>query len=144
MTYRETEAEDRSLVIVAVSGRIAAIDVQTGKERWRNDLSGLGHGVIEVMIEAGAVYLTVATARDLLCLDYATGKERWRRDTSMNGRASMIRDGARLFIAREGVLDCFDLAGNKLWSNGLSGLGVGPTAVGLPGNVRAADDMGNR
>jgi len=144
MSYRDRDAgsENRSRVIVAVAGRVAAIDVQTGKELWRNEFEGLGHGVVEMLVEDGAVFVAVATSRELVNLDYALGTERWRAETSITGRASLLRDGTRLFVACDGYLDCFDFNGNKLWSNGLSGLGTGPTAVGLPGNVRAADDLG--
>jgi PQQ-like domain len=144
MSYRDGVTEDRSKVIVAVHGQIAAVDVATGKEQWRNELRGLGHGVVEMLIADARIYLVVESAVDVVCLEYATGKELWRTATASNGRASLLRDGARLFVARRGYLDCFDLEGNNLWSNGLSGLGSGPTTVGVPGSVSRADAEGAR
>ncbi len=131
-------------MIVAVAGRVAAVDVATGKELWRNELSGTGIGAVEMLIEGDRVYVVVASGMPLVCLDYATGEERWRSTTSTVGRAVLLSDGPHLFVARNGYLDCFDRDGQRRWSNGLSALGTGPTAVGLPGNVRQADAEGNR
>lgn len=142
MSYREGDFRDRSKLVVAVTGRVAALDITTGAELWRNELPGAGTGTIELGVDDGRVYVAPSTAPLLVCLDLQTGDVLWRASTTVNGRASMLFEGARIVVARQGYIDCFDRDGNTLWSNGLSGLGMGPTAIGVEGNVRQADELG--
>lgn len=131
-------------MIVAVAGRVAALDVATGRELWRNELSGAGTGTVELVIDNGRIFVAVGSTSVVACIDYETGRELWRTTTATYGRATMVVDGPRIFVARQGYVDCIDRDGNVLWSNGLSGLGVGPTAIGVEGNVAQADDVGAR
>lgn len=144
MSYRESAEADRTRVVVAVSGRVAAVDLATGKEQWRNELAGAGVGPVDLFVGDGVVLACVSTSDTLYCLDYATGEERWTAKTRGYGRAAILVDGPVVLVARNGYLTCFDREGAQRWSNGLDGLGTGPTAVGLPGNVRQADAEGTR
>jgi outer membrane protein assembly factor BamB len=127
-----------------VSGRVAAVDLASGKELWRNELAGAGTGPVDLHIDGGEVLACVSTSDALFCLDYATGELRWQAETRGYGRASILVDGPHVIVARNGYVTCLSRKGERLWVNALNGLGLGPTAVGLPGNVRQADSEGNR
>jgi len=130
-------------LIVAVAGRVAALDIATGRELWRNEIPGAGGGTVELLIDNGRVYVALPTTSVVACLDLESGSELWRVRTSTHGRATMLIEGPRLIVARQGYVDCLDRDGNTLWSNGLSGLGVGATAIGVEGNIRQADEIGS-
>lgn len=138
MSYRESYEENRSVLVLAISGHVVGIDTTTGQERWRNDLKGGGYGVVELEIRAGLVFATAQLAH-VYCLDYLTGETRWVADASRQGRGTMLVDGERVIVAKGGVVDCFTLGGQRLWTQELRGLGTGAVAMGLPGNVRQAD-----
>lgn len=138
--YRTTDDEDRSIVVVAINGQVAGIDRRTGAEVWRNKMSGGGFGAVDLEVAQGRVFVSASGAA-LFCLDYKTGRDLWSARTSATGRSTILLDGEQVFVAKQGHVDCFDLHGNRLWSQPLGGMGLGCTAVGLPGNVRQADSV---
>ena len=141
--YREAASDDRSIIIVALGGAVVGLDRRSGRERWRNELSGGGIGVVDVAITHGRVFVT-ASSSVLVCLDYANGKTVWSAKTQGSGRGTILVDDGQVIVAKNGYVDCFDFSGNRLWSEALSGMGIGRAAVGLPGNVRQADDIGGQ
>ncbi|MCC6528382.1 MAG: PQQ-binding-like beta-propeller repeat protein [Polyangiaceae bacterium] len=131
------KTRDRSLLIIALHGKVAALDAETGEVRWKNGLTAGGYGEVEIAFVEDALVVSAFGAR-LFCLDYLTGAERWAVDTTSAGHASIIVEAGRIFVAKAGVVDCFDLAGNRLWSQLLTGIGTGHAALGFHGNLRHA------
>jgi outer membrane protein assembly factor BamB len=143
MNYRSSAAGYSPLLIVTVEGKVAAIDMESGREVWRNSLSGAGMGVVEVWVE-GATVLVAPVSNVIVALRYTTGEEIWRATTTGSGRASILVEGQRVIVARGGYVDCFDPNGQRLWSNELSGLGMGATGIALLGTSRQADYAGRK
>ncbi|MBI4702489.1 MAG: PQQ-binding-like beta-propeller repeat protein [Deltaproteobacteria bacterium] len=136
--YRDKEQAGRDLVVVAVAGRVAALDRHSGAERWRSDLPGGSWGEVAVAVTEQHV-LASAAGNVLFCLDYRTGEQLWTAQTSCTGRASILVDGEQIFVARSGEIECFSSTGKRLWHSPLKGMGTGAMALGLPGGVVQAD-----
>lgn len=56
----------------------------------------------------------------------------------------MLVDGGHVYVARGGEVTCFTTQGQVVWFNPFKGKGTGSIALGLPGNVRQADDIGSK
>ena len=144
--YRETEQPpqpDRSLLIVGIRGHVYAIDRDSGQLRWHNELPG--GGLEEVALAVGyGVVVASARGRRLFCLDYLTGQTRWEAATQSGGRATILIEPDQIVCAKAGYLDCFAPDGTQKWSQPLRGAGTGRAALGYPGNVVQADDIGNQ
>jgi outer membrane protein assembly factor BamB len=138
--YRESSAEFRALLVVAVEGHVCAFDTETGEPVWKNPLRGGGFGAVALEVWAERVF-AVPSGKVLYCLDYRTGKTLWATELATSGRATVLVDGERVFGGRGDVVQCFDLDGRSRWVSD-SGVIAGPMAVGLPGNVRQADVSG--
>jgi outer membrane protein assembly factor BamB len=147
MTYRTTEAPlqpDRSILIVALHGRVHGIDRATGELRWKNDLEGwssvghvaiaIGYGVVVAAADTGGIH----------CLDYVTGESRWQKTTTSSGRASVLIEPDQIVCAKAGYVDAYAPDGKLLWQQPLKGAGTGTASVGYPGNVVQADAIGSR
>jgi len=135
--YRENATEDRSLLIVALSGNVMALDARSGKRRWEYALGGVA---TEVLVHGGRVYV-VGSQRPFVVLEYATGREMVKHANlaTWNGRPTMLIDQGRVFVASGGEVFCFDLEGELLWQNEMKGRGIGSIALALPDHARQAD-----
>lgn len=132
----------RELLIVALNGKVAALDAATGEIRWQNELEGGGYGEVYLAIDKRDVIVSANGAR-AYCLSYKSGKTRWAADTHSGGRATIIVEKSIVYIAKGGYVDAFARkTGERIFSQGLSGFGVGSCALGLPGNVAQGDDRG--
>lgn len=132
-------SENRSILVVGVKRNLVGLDVDTGAVVWSRELGAAGEGeVVEIAIHDGLV-LAAVNKPVLYCLDYTTGKTLWTAQTSISGRASILADGERIFIGRKGTVDCFDFQGKLRWTRPLE-KGTWRLALGLPGNVREADE----
>ncbi len=132
---------DRSLLVIGINGNLYAVDRTTGEPRWHNDLPGGRYGVVALAIGHGVV-IASADGAQIFCLDYATGHTRWTQPTQARGRATLVMEADHVVCAKSGYLDCFALDGKKLWSQPLKGAGQDQIALGYPGNVVQADDIG--
>ena len=134
--------EAAPLLIVALDGRVVAVDVETGEEEWRSDLPGAGLGPVSLGVTKRSVYASAGSR--LFRLDYTTGETLWEvRLAGLVGRRSTILlDGDRVYVARGGELTCVTPKGELLWTQGLAGTGTGSAALGVPGNVSQADVVG--
>lgn len=142
--YREqvagTEA-DRSVVVVALSGRVLGLERTTGQIRWENTLPGGGYGEVYLAFRYGV--LVVSATRDAVYrLDYLTGQTLWAAETSRSGRASILVEPDLIFVGKGGYVDAFDHHGRRYWTQPLEGRGTGGLALALPGNIAQADDTG--
>ena len=59
-------------------------------------------------------------------------------------RPIMVIDAGQIFVARNGEVACYTPAGDPVWVQPFSGMGMGSVALGLPGVLRQADDSGSR
>lgn len=139
-SYRESAAEDRSLVVADIAGTLIAHDVRTGERRWRREL---GNGASRAVVHRGRVFVVVDNL-GLWVLDYATGKT--LRDhqglASWKGVPTLLVDGERVFVASAGELFCFDVEGELLWHDPYRGCGTSSVGVAVPGANASADHRG--
>mgnify|MGYP001560362752 CR=1 FL=1 len=131
------------ILIVALGGSVCGLDPHTGAWRWKNALPGGGFGEVAISVQDGYV-IASATGPVVYCLDSKTGAELWHSHTEKPGRATILVQDELVYVAKTGVVDCFDIDGRLLWSQQLPGLGSGRLALGFPRNVVQADDIGSR
>lgn len=135
--YREDANGDQSILVVGVHGSVLGLDRETGKEIWRSTLPS-GYGTVDMAIHGTAV-LVAAEDNTVVCLSYATGETLWTATTEGWGRATILVHAGRIYVGRSGVVECFSIEGQKLWSQGPPDLEGGVVSLGFPGNVRQAD-----
>jgi outer membrane protein assembly factor BamB len=130
-------------LIVALGGSVCGLDPKTGAWLWKNALPGGGFGEVAISVHEGFV-IASASGPVVYCLDSSTGAELWRAATEKTGRATILVEDGRVYVAKTGVVDCYDINGTRLWSQTLPGMGSGRLALGFPGNVVQADDIGSQ
>lgn len=142
--YRQDAAPDRSILVTAFSGQLFGIDRASGEIRWAVGANTFGYGVLEIAFEGGVVI--VASRTQLGFVDYLTGQVHAVVDIEGDHprRPTMIVDNGQVLIARDGEVTCFTTRGDRVWYQPFKGKGIGVTAIGLPGNVRQADDVGSK
>jgi outer membrane protein assembly factor BamB len=146
MTYREQEmpAEaDRSILVIAINGRVRGLDRFNGALRWANDLFEGGTGPVHVAFRYGVLVVS-AGGKQVFRLDYTTGATLWSAPTRSEGRATIVIEPDLIVIAKGGYIDAFSHAGQHYWQQPLTGLGTGRIALAFPGNVAQADDAGGQ
>ncbi|MGK3994318.1 outer membrane protein assembly factor BamB family protein [Sorangium sp. So ce1024] len=136
--YRATAA--KPVLVAAFLDQIFGVDPATGSVLWEHRLEGMRHSSTALVITPEAVY--AATFSSVACLRYPTGELLWEAKTAVQGRATLLLEGDRLFVAKLGEIECFSLAGTSLWHNRFKGKGMGPVALGVPDNVVQSDDTG--
>jgi hypothetical protein len=130
------------LIVAAVGGKVLGIDAMTGQVRWENGMEGGGYGEVGLAIANDRIVVSAARGK-VFCLAYPSGAELWTAKTSSMGRATILIEGELVLVAKSGKLDCFDLAtGEERWSQPLPRTGYGSVAIGAPGNVVQADEIG--
>lgn len=141
--YRSSAQPDRSILISAFGGKVFGLHRDTGTIAWSVEVE-VGGGEVELAIEGDVVI--ACSRRRLALLAYLTGKlityvalvgEHERRPT-------MIVDQGQIIVARNGEVACYSIAGKRLWLQPFEGMGFGSVALGFPGNLRQADDIGQR
>jgi outer membrane protein assembly factor BamB len=128
-----------NVIVAAFSGRIFGLDARNGEVIWEHELDTAGNP-IALLITADAIY--AATFHNLACLHYPSGRRVWSVPTRIGGRATLLLEGDRLLVGKNGEVECFTLAGESSWHNGFKGKGIGPVSLGVPGNVAQADESG--
>lgn len=132
----------QDILIVGIDGRVVGIDTATGRVQWEDGLKGGGYG--EVALAATEQYVFASAGSDMLfCFQYSTGQLLWKAETTSSGRATLVVQGDRVYVAKCGEVDCFAFDGRRLWSQKLAGKGLGRIAMGFPGNIVQADDIGS-
>ncbi len=142
MTYRDSAAPDRSLLVIGLNGRIIGMDRNTGAHRFEYQLDGIGE--VELVVQDERIF--AASGRKLYCFEYPTGVMLGTAElpSKFGGRHTMVIDNGFVYLATRGAVACFDENGRLLWSDPLPGRGAGSVALGFPNNVRQADDVGGR
>ena len=125
--YRTAEPPlqpDRSILVVALHGRVHGVDRATGNIRWVNELGGwastghvslaVAYGVIVAAPESGGIHY----------LDYLTGNTRWQAGTqATGGRASVVIEPDHIVCVKAGYVDAYAPDGRLLWQQPLDGAG---------------------
>jgi outer membrane protein assembly factor BamB len=136
-------ASPSPVLLVALGGHVAGLDPATGKILWKNDLSGGGYGAVDLASDGEVVYASAAGNR-VFAIEVASGKTLWNGQTTAHGRATIVIEGERIFVAKGGFVDAYSRSGELIWNQGLPGLGTGRAALGFPGNLRQADEVGSQ
>src|ERR1700733_12201096 len=147
MAYRTSETTlqpDRSVLVIALHGRVHGIDRGSGEIRWTNDLGGWGSTGHVALAVAYGVVVAAAETGGVFCLEYLTGKTRWNEDTQSSGRATVLIESDHIVCAKVGYIDAYTPQGQRLWQQPLRGAGTGTAALGYPDNVVQADAIGER
>ncbi|WP_437728316.1 outer membrane protein assembly factor BamB family protein [Sorangium sp. So ce861] len=134
--YRTTAAAP--VLVAAFLGQIFGVDPATGRVLWEHKQDGAGYTSTALLITPAAIY--AASISSVICLRYPTGELLWEVKTATHGRATLLLEGDRLFVAKQGEIECFSVTGQSLWHNRFKGKGMGPVALGVPGNVAQSDD----
>lgn len=143
--YREDASPDRSLLVAAFRGKVFAVDRTTGEQRWKVELSSWSASAVELAI-GGDMVLAVSVTQ-IAFIEYRTGKvvkNVERKERGIGGRPVVVIDGGQLFVGGDGSVACYTLNGEFVWEQYFSGEGTGELALGVPGNVRQADDRGSK
>jgi glucose dehydrogenase len=130
---------DQGLLFGACGRHLFALQPQSGKVEWDNNLPDLTftHTCLasnRAMFprntrpeEAGQERkIFLGTAGHVLCIRQATGMELWRKELPNVGTnlVTVLYEGKRIFAGSNGLLFALDSeTGEILWENGLSGLG---------------------
>ena len=131
------------ILLIALSGHVAGLEPSTGEILWKNELTGGGFGAVDLATD-GEIVIASAAGQRVFAIALASGQTLWCVATSAPGRATIVLEGERIFVAKGGFVDAFSRSGELLWKQGLPGLGTGRAALGFPGNLRQADDVGSQ
>lgn len=139
--YRQDASPDRTILVTTFNSRVFGIDRATGDIRW-SVVRELGDDQIyEIAIEGDVVI--AASSTNIGFIDYRSGTVHAIVPIGgMARRPLMVVDGGFVYLSTSGELVCFTTRGQVVWKQGFKGHGYGPMALGLPGNIRQADDNG--
>jgi outer membrane protein assembly factor BamB len=138
--YRASSAEDRSVLVTAFSGKLFGIDRATGQPRWFHQLEAVG--AVELLVDGGMVIAASLTKLTFLRYDNGQVVKQIALLGEYASRPIMMVDGGQIFVARNGELAAYTLAGDPIWVQPFTGQGFGRIALALPGAARQADDAG--
>jgi outer membrane protein assembly factor BamB len=136
-------APANNVLVTAFSNQIFGVDIASGQIVWQV-VPPSGYGEVELAIEEGVVI--AANANCVTFIDYASGHV--HASVPIPGeygrRPTMIVSGGRVFVARNGEVSCLTTRGQPVWVQPFTGKGIGSVALGVPGNIRQADDVGSK
>lgn len=136
---------DSSLLVIAFANHVYALDRASGQVRWQVPFGEVAaHREVELAIVDGLVI--AANPFHLMFVEYASGELRAKVELphDRKGRPTMLVDGGHVYVCGEGSVSCFDMSGKHLWTNPFKDRGRGSVALGVPGNIRQADDIGTK
>ena len=126
-------------LIVALQGRVVGLHIDTGDVIWHNELQGSGLSWVALAVNDDWVFASASAAR-VFCLNRSTGETVWSQKTGGLGRATILLDGEKVFVAKAGQVDWYHCeTGDPIWSQDLHKLGKCSVALGLTHNVVQAD-----
>ena len=135
-------SNDRDIVVIACASWVRGLRRETGEVCWEVDLVASNWNrqqATEIIVRDDIVLAAPYGSEMLSCLDYRTGRLIGQVQVGDVGRKTILLDEDRIFVSVWGQTRCFDLRGNLLWEYTPPGL-RGHTAIGVPGNVRQADE----
>ncbi|KYF69456.1 outer membrane protein assembly factor BamB family protein [Sorangium cellulosum] len=134
--YRTTAP--KPVLVAAFLDHLFGVDPVTGRMLWEHKLDGMMQSSTALLITPTTIY--AASFSRITCLRYPTGELLWEAKTAVSGRATLLLEGDRLFVGKQGEIECFSITGQSLWHNRFKGKGMGPVALGVPDNVAQSDD----
>jgi outer membrane protein assembly factor BamB len=131
------------ILVTAFTNQIFGLDVASGQIRWEV-VPPIGYGEIELAVEEGVVI--AANSNVVTFIDYASGYVHAVVPIpgDYSRRPTMIVEGDRVYVARNGETVCMTTRGQIVWVQPFKGKGMGSVSLALPGNVRQADDIGSK
>jgi hypothetical protein len=129
------------LIITAFGGKIFGVERATGAQRWRVQLSEYTTAAVELFITDERV--VALSGAWLGIIERRTGRllrKVERKDGAVGSRPVVLVEGAHLFVGGLGALACYTLEGDFVWEQPFKGEGTAEVSIGVPGNVRQADD----
>jgi outer membrane protein assembly factor BamB len=135
--YREDSTPNRSVLVIALLGRVIGKDRATGATLWEH-ATGISTE-LELAVLEDRVF--ASSGREIFAIEYPSGRLLGRTPIPVQygGRGTLLVDGHQLFAGVGGEIVCFDWNGALLWHDPLKGRGIAAMSIGLPGNVRQAD-----
>jgi outer membrane protein assembly factor BamB len=102
-------------LVVFDNSRLTALDPANGAVRWCTDLPECGRRYGRMVITEGVVL--VAGFERLFCCDLTTGRLHWWVPTRKGALVGLAARGGRIYVYKNGAIDCFDGRGQRLWSH---------------------------
>ena len=117
-------ADAISVFVATRDGAIRALDVSTGRPRWRVDarpgVVAAGGGLVAVRNEDGTVW----------AMDSATGSDRWKADSGVRGPLPAVLYKDAVVVAGEGLVVLEAATGQPRWSAPEARASASPLAWG--------------
>src|SRR6187397_3234991 len=117
-------ADTVSVFVATRDGAVRALDVQTGRPRWRVDdrpgVVAAGGGLVSVRNEDGTVW----------AMDSATGSDRWKAASGVRGRLPAVLYKDAVVVAGEGLVVLEAATGQPRWSDAEARATSAPMAWG--------------
>lgn len=90
--------------------------------------------------------MIAANAANIAFIDYQSGHVHavLKIPGEYMRRPTMVISGGHLYIGRDGETSCMTMRGEPVWIQKFTGKGLGSVALGFPGNIRQADDVGSK
>lgn len=136
-------APANSILVTAFSNQIFGLDAASGQIVWQV-VPPSGYGEVEIAIEDGIVI--AANTAVLSFIDYRTGHVHATVPIlgQYTRRPTMIVSGGFVYIGLNGEVVCLTTRGQPVWTQPFPGKGLGSVALGVPGTIRQADDVGSK
>jgi len=104
---------DRVLYTASMDGNFYAVDLKTGKSKWRYE-SGQGLGSFAAPIADGLIF--ILSGEHLYALNQETGKEKWKFNAGYPERAPAVAEGTLYFGKDDKTLYALDIkTGKEKW-----------------------------
>jgi outer membrane protein assembly factor BamB len=133
------------LICAAFGGKMFGVDRDTGQIRWNVDFSEWNSAIVELVLTPERAF--AFSPHYFVIVNRRTGeviRKIHRKDEAVGQRPVVLHDRDRFFIGGMGAVACYSSDGEFLWQQPFKGKGYGEMALGVPGNVRQADDRGSR
>lgn len=100
-------------LVLLESKRLVGIDPATGAERFSIPLPGVNPVFARLYLDDGVAL--VAAFDSLSCCDVRTGALLWQVKTREGARGGVVARGGRVYLYKNGAIDCYDGRGTLLF-----------------------------
>lgn len=137
---------EKSLLVTAFARSVHAIDRATGAVRWSVLPFGASETGSDVEIAIADGVVIAASEAALSFIDYATGHVHATVPLPAGHptRPTMIVEAPHIYVSGYKAVWCYTVRGQYVWTRAFPDLEASSIALGVPGNVRQADDRGAR
>ncbi len=139
-------APNRSILVCAFANTIHGVERTSGQIRWTAQPFGDSEQGTEVELAVSEHIVIAVTKANIAFLDYTSGQSlvAMGLPEGVESRPTMVIDGPHVYVARACWVACYTLRGQLLWNTKIKSDDLSSMALGVPGNVRQADDPGSR